>query len=294
LNKFYYKWEYYKIINIQDPNNDFDDGDSHTFCIILNNTNFNYSHMHNSSSPREIRIVGWNSTSNRWDVLLPYWVQTWRNGANETSIIWVRCNGNNINTWTEMAEIITECNGNSIQVSIMRGDSIFLADIVPEINIIENLFGEDTKRYIIGITSSGDYISKKLNIFEAFTQSIIRTYEVTELTILSIVKLFQGVVSTDTLGGPIMIAQMAGEQAKQGASNFVFFIALLSVNLAILNFLPIPVLDGGHLLFFFIEACTGSPVNTRVREIAQQAGMFVLLLLMIFVFYNDISRIFSS
>ncbi|QTA82484.1 Zinc metallopeptidase, M50 family [Desulfonema limicola] len=203
-------------------------------------------------------------------------------------------NDKKIDTWNEMAEIITKCNGNSLQVSIVRQGAVFVADVVPEINVIKNLFGEDTSRYVIGITSSGDYISKKLNIFEAFAQSIIRTYEVTELTILSIVKLFQGIVSTDTLGGPIMIAQMAGEQAKEGTANFVFFIALLSVNLAILNFLPIPVLDGGHLLFFFIEALTGSPVNTRVREIAQQAGMFVLLLLMIFVFYNDISRIFSS
>lgn len=206
----------------------------------------------------------------------------------------VAINGKEIKTWSEMAELIKSCNGNSVQISIGRENSVLQAEIVPEINVIKNLFGEDTKRYVIGITSSGDYISKELTIVEAFTESIVRTYEVTELTILSIVKLIQGIVSTDTLGGPIMIAQMAGEQAKEGATNFVFFIALLSINLAILNFLPIPVLDGGHLVFFFIEAFTGSPVNTRVREIAQQAGMFVLLLLMIFVFYNDISRIFSS
>ncbi|MFW6240433.1 MAG: site-2 protease family protein, partial [Thermodesulfobacteriota bacterium] len=88
--------------------------------------------------------------------------------------------------------------------------------------------------------------------------------------------------------------QMAGEQAREGAANLVFFIALLSINLAILNILPIPVLDGGHLLFFVIEAVRGRPVSTRVREMAQQAGVFVLLLLMIFVFYNDISRLFSA
>jgi regulator of sigma E protease len=97
-------------------------------------------------------------------------------------------------------------------------------------------------------------------------------------------------LSTKTLGGPIMIADLAGQQAREGALNLVFFTALLSINLAILNFLPIPVLDGGHLVFFFIELVTGKPVNIKVREIAQQAGIFILILLMVFVFYNDITR----
>ena len=91
-----------------------------------------------------------------------------------------------------------------------------------------------------------------------------------------------------------MIAELAGQQAREGALNFVFLIALLSINLAIINFLPIPVLDGGHILFFLIELIIGRPVNMRTREIAQQAGIFILITLMIFVFYNDISRIFTS
>ncbi|AIJ06356.1 hypothetical protein JH146_1514 [Methanocaldococcus bathoardescens] len=94
LNKFYYEWGYYKVINV---NNFPNDNKNHTFCIILNNTNFNYNHMYNSSSPREIRIIGWNSTSNKWNVLLPYWVQTWKEGNYETSVIWVRCSRSNIN-----------------------------------------------------------------------------------------------------------------------------------------------------------------------------------------------------
>jgi len=91
-----------------------------------------------------------------------------------------------------------------------------------------------------------------------------------------------------------MIAEMAGQQAEQGMGPLLFFIALISINLAILNFLPIPVLDGGHLLFFFIELIRRKPVSLKVREIAQQAGMFVLLLLMVLVFYNDITRMFFS
>ncbi len=154
--------------------------------------------------------------------------------------------------------------------------------------------GENIQRYIIGITASGESYSKDLNLFQAFSESLLQTYRVTELMVVIIAKLITGDISTDTLGGPIMIAEMAGQQAKAGFTNLIFFIAVLSINLAVLNFLPIPVLDGGHLMFFFIEAAIRRPINIRMREIAQQAGIFILILLMIFVFYNDIMRIFSS
>ncbi len=206
----------------------------------------------------------------------------------------IEINGAQIKTWEDMADHIMGSNGKPLEIVVLRGQEKIKFNITPHVTVLKNLFGEDTKRYVIGITSAGKYFTKSMGPIEAFSQSIARTYDITKLTVLSIVKLIQGTVSTKTLGGPIMIAQMAGEQAKEGAANLVFFIALLSINLAILNFLPIPVLDGGHLLFFFIELIIRKPVNTRVREIAQQAGIFVLLLLMIFVFYNDITRIFSA
>ncbi|MGD8656030.1 MAG: site-2 protease family protein, partial [Desulfobacterales bacterium] len=83
---------------------------------------------------------------------------------------------------------------------------------------------------------------------------------------------------------------LAGDQAKAGISNLIFFIALISVNLAIINLVPIPILDGGHLLFFLIELIKGRPVNLKIREVAQQIGLFIILLLVILVFYNDIFR----
>ncbi len=206
----------------------------------------------------------------------------------------IEINGVKINTWEDMADHIMGSNGKSLEIVVLRNNKKIKFNITPHVTVLKNLFGEDIKRYVIGITSAGKYFTRNLGPIEAFSHSIARTYDITKLTVLSIIKLIQGTVSTKTLGGPIMIAQMAGEQAKEGAANLVFFIALLSINLAILNFLPIPVLDGGHLLFFFIELITRKPVNTRVREIAQQAGIFVLILLMIFVFYNDITRIFSA
>ncbi|MBU4257921.1 MAG: RIP metalloprotease RseP [Proteobacteria bacterium] len=199
-----------------------------------------------------------------------------------------------IESWDDMAKSISKSNGEEIELYINREESIITVNIKPELTTTKNIFGEDIQRYVIGITSSGDGFSKELNFFQAFYESIIQTYNISKLTVISIVKLLQGAISTKTLGGPLMIAQMAGQQAEEGISNLLFFIALLSINLGIINFLPIPVLDGGHLVFFFIEAATGRPVNVKFREIAQQVGIFVLVMLMIYVFYNDITRMFFS
>ncbi len=199
-----------------------------------------------------------------------------------------------VESWEDMARIITSSRGKTLTIALRRGESEITVKVTPEPQTFKNIFNEDTERYVIGITASGEVFSKDLTLLQAFSEGVIQTYNIAALTIKSIVKLIQGTISPKTLGGPIMIAQMAGQQAKQGMTNLAFFIALISINLAILNFLPIPVLDGGHLLFFFIEAVTGSPVSIKVREIAQQAGIFVLILLMIYVFYNDITRVFFS
>ncbi|MCJ7542594.1 MAG: RIP metalloprotease RseP [Desulfobacterales bacterium] len=206
----------------------------------------------------------------------------------------VSIDGVDISSWEDMANAIMASKGKALAISVLRGDTILTKDVAPEVKKFKDIFNEDVDRYVIGITASGEVFRKNLNFFQAFSESFIQTYEITALTIKGIVKLFQGTVSPKTLGGPIMIAQMAGQQAKEGVVNLIFFIALISINLAILNFLPIPVLDGGHLLFFFIEAVKGSPVSVKIREISQQAGIFVLILLMIYVFYNDIARVFLS
>jgi regulator of sigma E protease len=199
-----------------------------------------------------------------------------------------------ITSWDEMAEIINASQGQPLQISVRREDSTLDLSIAPEPVITKNIFGEDIQRYIIGITASGDSSSKDMNLFQALGESFIQTYRVTELMVVIIAKLIKGDISTDTLGGPIMIAQMAGDSAKAGIGSLISFIAVISINLAIINLLPIPVLDGGHLLFFFIEAIKRRPVSMKVREVAQQIGLFILILLMILVFYNDISRIFFS
>jgi regulator of sigma E protease len=200
-----------------------------------------------------------------------------------------------IEYWEEMAHKIVNSDGRALSFRIQREEKQFSVSIKPELVTSKDIFGEDIQRYIIGVAAAEDIHQKDLSVLEAGKESIIQTYYYTEITILSIVKMVQGKLPAEkNLGGPIKIAELAGQQAQKGISPLLLFIAALSINLAILNFLPIPVLDGGHLLFFFIEAVIGRPVNMRMREIAQQAGIFLLILLMIFVFYIDISSFFSS
>lgn len=198
-----------------------------------------------------------------------------------------------IQSWDEMAEIIQECKGQALQLTIKRGDAIVKETVTPVLKPGTNLFGQNIERYVIGIAASGEYITQPLNSIQALSESLAHTYRIVELTAIGVYKLICGEISAKNLGGPIMIAQMAGDQAREGVENFISLIAFISINLAVVNFLPIPVLDGGHLLFFIIEALRRKPVSLRVREIAQQGGMFILLLLMIFVMYNDIMRYFD-
>jgi len=121
-----------------------------------------------------------------------------------------------------------------------------------------------------------------------------KAVEVTRLTVLSMVKLFQGVVPLKTVGGPLMIADMANKAAQSGGATFFMLLAVVSINLGVLNMLPVPVLDGGHLMFYTIELIIRRPVPQKVREYAQQAGMVLLIGLMVLAFYNDIMRYFIS
>ncbi len=203
----------------------------------------------------------------------------------------VSIDGKPVTRWEEMADLIKQSSGRPLRIEILRDERTVLVKVVPKLLSSRNLFGEQVEKYVIGITASGAVTIRQLNPFQSAVQGVLQTWQIAKLTVLAIGKIIAGTISAKTLGGPIMIAQLAGQQAEAGIINLIFFIALLSVNLGIINLLPIPVLDGGHLLFFLIEAVSRRPLNLKTREVAQQVGIFVLILLMIFVFYNDIARI---
>lgn len=214
-------------------------------------------------------------------------------GIQKDDII-VAIDGKEISRWSELANIISDSDGKQLRITIDRSSKVFDVDVVPGFVTGKNIFGEETKTFRIGISISDETIVEKLNPVRAVIMGMGQTWWWTKLTCLSIIKIIQGVVSPKELGGPILIAKMSGDFAQQGFIPFIFFMAILSVNLGVLNLLPIPVLDGGHLLFYFIELVTGKEVNMRWREVAQQVGFFILILLMIFVFWNDITRIWGD
>ena len=210
----------------------------------------------------------------------------------------IAINGIPIDSWRQMQSIISSSGGAELTISIRREGEVFEVNLTPQFVEDKNHLGQVEKRYLIGISNQpmdipqADLVTKRLNPIKAAVESFKRTYSICALMIRSVVKMIDGSIPKENLGGPIMIAKLAGDQAKQGIDKLIQFIAFISINLAILNLLPIPVLDGGHLLFFTIEGIKGRPVNLKVREVAQQVGLFILILLMILVFYNDITRFF--
>jgi regulator of sigma E protease len=120
---------------------------------------------------------------------------------------------------------------------------------------------------------------------------VVRTWDMTALTVKGLWKVLVGTIDRSNIGGPIQIAAEAGRQAKEGFGSLALFTAIISVNLAVLNLLPVPMLDGGHLAFFLVEAVIGRPVSLKKREAAQQVGFVLLMLLMVYALYNDLVRI---
>jgi regulator of sigma E protease len=128
--------------------------------------------------------------------------------------------------------------------------------------------------------------------WEALTRAITRTWDLSVFSLEMLGRMLIGQVSLKNLSGPITIADYAGQSAATGAASFLAFLALVSVSLGVLNLLPVPLLDGGHLLYYFAEFLTGRPVSEQVQEIGQKIGIGLLTLLMFFALYNDLQRLF--
>jgi regulator of sigma E protease len=203
----------------------------------------------------------------------------------------IAVDGITVTKWDEISEIISQSNGRSLRIAVRRDGAPLEVTVVPRLMKGTNVFGETVETYKIGISPTPHTVVERRNPFSAFGAGLRQTWTVSKLTVVSIIKMFEGVVSPKTLGGPILIAQIAGAQVREGIIPFVLFMALLSINLAILNILPVPILDGGHLFFYLIELATGREINLRWREMAQQVGFVLLVLLMLFVFVLDIGRL---
>ena len=203
-------------------------------------------------------------------------------------------NGSKIEYWDDMSDYIKKNADKLLILDIEREGKTITVKITPKLSEVPNIFGEKMTVGLIGITPKGEMKTVKYNPFEATYLAIYKTYEVTKLTVVGIIKLIQRIVPADNIGGPIMIFQMAHDTAKAGLNSLLVFTAIISINLAILNLLPIPILDGGHLLFYMIEAIIRRPVSLKAREVSQLVGLMIILALTFFAFYNDLIRIFKD
>jgi len=202
----------------------------------------------------------------------------------------VAVNGAHVADWDELADIIRVKPGQPVRISVLRDGRTLDVQVTPRATRQQGPNGEEEIGLIGILAPAPDSQMRRLNPVSAVWAGATKTADLSVLVVTGFVKLIQAKISPKTIGGPILIAQMAGEVAKRGLVDLLSFTALLSINLAILNLLPIPILDGGHLFFSLIEWLRGKPVSLRKREIAQQVGMVLLVGLMVFAFYNDIFR----
>lgn len=203
----------------------------------------------------------------------------------------VNIDGQTIHTWSQMTGIVKENPNHALQMQVLREGQRVALTVTPSAEKT-TVNGQPVEVGKIGISGPGRSIMRSSSPLLSLYDGLGATWGWTELTVVGLYKMIVGDISSKNIGGPLTIANISGEAASQGASSVVFLIAILSINLGVLNLLPIPILDGGHLLFFLIEGILRKPLGERQRELAQQAGLVLLVGVMIFAFWNDLERIF--
>jgi len=201
-------------------------------------------------------------------------------------------NGQKIESFSDMQFQVHESNGEEINILFERKGRKIATRLKPEVRDYETIFKEIKKGYLIGVERSDEKVLVRLNPIQALGHSLKSNWFIIKMTVIAVGKMINGEISfKENVGGPVKIAMEAGKAAKNGIVDFISLLAGLSISLGMINLFPVPVLDGGHLMFFAIEAVTRREVNEKIREKANQFGIAVLVLLMIFVFYNDIVQL---
>ena len=204
-----------------------------------------------------------------------------------------RMDGRAITRWTELVDMVRSHPGSTLHLEIERNGNLLAIDITPE------TANENGKQ--VGRIGAGPYLDKlafEAQLTEvryappaALKQAVRRSWETAAVSLKVMGKMVVGEISLKNLSGPITIADFAGQSAKLGVASYLDFLALISISLGVLNLLPIPLLDGGHLLYYMVELIKGSPVSEKAWEAGQNVGIALLVTLMAFALYNDISRL---
>jgi regulator of sigma E protease len=205
----------------------------------------------------------------------------------------IAADGNPVSNWTDWVDYVRAHPDADIHVEIQRNEERLTLVLRPERKILES--GE-----VIGFIGASNQppdmlvAEESYSFFPAFAKALVRTWDMSWLTLRMLGKMLTGDASVKNLSGPISIAQYAGQSAQNGIAAFLWFLGIVSVSLGVLNLLPVPLLDGGHLMYYLVEFVKGRPVSESAQILGQQIGLALLFGLMILVFYNDIMRLFGS
>ncbi|MGB0496158.1 MAG: RIP metalloprotease RseP [Kangiellaceae bacterium] len=200
----------------------------------------------------------------------------------------VSIDGKSAILWKDMAKILVTSANQEVTLEIKRNGELMLIPVVIGSQVVD---GKTIGQLGVERDFKPFLIKQEFGVIDAFGKAIDKTYNMIALTTRIFIKLFSGEISAKSLSGPVSIAKGAGASADIGLISFLLFIAAISVNLGFINLLPVPMLDGGHLLYFVIELVKGKPLSERTQELGLQVGMMMVFALMAFAIFNDFSRI---
>jgi regulator of sigma E protease len=199
-----------------------------------------------------------------------------------------------IGSFSDMQRVVSTRAGEQLSFTIKRGDSTLQLRGTPELKEVKDPFGNAHRLGVLGITRKttvGEATTEKVDPATALWLGVKETWFVIDQTLSYIGNVFTGRASADQIGGPIRIAQISGQVATLGLTPLLHLAAVLSISIGLLNLFPVPLLDGGHLLFYAAEALRGRPLSDRSQEYGFRFGLVLVLMLMVFAFYNDFHQV---
>lgn len=205
--------------------------------------------------------------------------------------------GTRIESFTDMQRIVAVHAGDKLSFTVKRGDQVVQLSGAPELREVKDPFGNVHRQGVLGITrqtAAGDVLTERVDPATALWLGVKETWFVIERTLSYIGGVFTGREAADQVGGPLRIAQISGQVATIGMVALINLAAVLSISIGLLNLFPVPLLDGGHLLFYVVEAVRGRPLSERAQEMGFRIGLGLVLMLMVFATYNDILHLAAS
>jgi regulator of sigma E protease len=202
-------------------------------------------------------------------------------------------NGRPITFWEDLTDQVQAAEGQVLNLEIKRGKDHVNISVTPELRERKNVFGETVKAPMLGIVAAREVVTLELDAAQSLKLSGKETWRAIANMVTALVKMIERVVPADSIGGPILIVQLINREAQEGIIGVLALAAALSANLGFVNLLPIPVLDGGHLVLFSLEGAMRKPLSERARNVAMRLGIAMLAALMLFATYNDLRRLFK-